>query len=78
MSDRLKVVIASILDILSDDVRDDTSPETLANWDSVKQIDLMLAVEDEFKVRFNDEEIATLASYASIKEALLARGATLT
>jgi acyl carrier protein len=77
MSHRLKIVIASILDIPSEEVGEDSSPETLSNWDSVKQIDLMLGVEDEFRVRFTEEEIATLTSYASIREALLARGAVL-
>ena len=78
MSDRLKLIIATILDIPPADVGDDASPETLASWDSVKQMDLMLAVEDDFGVRFSDDEIATLTTYVAIRDALLTRGETLT
>lgn len=78
MSDRLKLIIATILELPLESVGDDASPATLANWDSVKQMDVMLAVEDEFKVRFDEEEISTLTSYASIRDAIASRGVALT
>jgi acyl carrier protein len=77
MPDRLKTIIASVLDMSPREIGDDASPETLPNWDSVRQMDLMLAVEDEFKLRFSDEEISSLTSYASIRDAILTRGIVL-
>jgi acyl carrier protein len=77
MVDRLKIVIASFLDIDPASVGDDASPETIPSWDSVKQIELMLGVEDEFKIRFTDDEVSNLVSYAAIRDALLSRGQTL-
>ena len=77
MPDRLKNVIAAILDIPTSEIGDDASPETISQWDSVKQMDLMLAIEDEFNIRFNDDEMVTLTSYPAIKDAIVSRGATL-
>ena len=75
MTDRLKAVIASFLDLELGQFEDSASPATISAWDSVKQIDIMLGVEEEFKVRFRDEEIATLTSYVAIRDALRGRGA---
>lgn len=72
MSDRLRAIIASVLDLAPADIGDDASPDTIANWDSVKQMDVMLAVEDEFQVRFEDEQIAQLTSYIAIRDAIAA------
>ena len=74
MSERLKNIIATILEVPVERVTDDASTETLDNWDSVKQMDIMLGTEDEFKVQFKEEEIATLTSYRAIRDALTARG----
>jgi acyl carrier protein len=39
-----------------------SSPDTLETWDSVNHLNLVLAMEQEFKVRFTPEEIEQLAS----------------
>lgn len=72
MSDRLRAVIASVLDLAPTEIGDDASPDTIASWDSVKQMDMMLAVEDEFQIRFEDEQIAKLTSYIAIRDAVAA------
>ena len=74
MERRLKTTIAAVLGLDVDAVGDDASAETIAAWDSVKQMDIVLAVEDEFDVRFSDDVIATLASYALIRDELASLG----
>jgi acyl carrier protein len=74
MERRLKTTIAAVLDIDPGTLGDDASPETIANWDSIKQMDIILAVEDEFDVRFRDETIAELASYVLIRDELALMG----
>ncbi len=74
MERRLKTTIAAVLGLDPDAVKDDASPETIPEWDSVKQMDIVLAVEDEFDVRFNDDVIATLASYVLIRDELASLG----
>ena len=78
MERRLKTTIAAVLGLDPDAVKDDASPETIAEWDSVKQMDIVLAVEDEFDVRFDDNVIATLASYVLIRDELASLGVAAT
>ncbi len=70
MRDDIKKVLASVLGVKPSQVRDDASVTTVQEWDSVKQIKLILALEDRFGVTFEDEEIAELISLDAIERAL--------
>jgi acyl carrier protein len=71
---RLKTTVAAVLDLDPAALGDDASPETIPNWDSIKQMDIILAVEDEFNVRFKDEVFTEISSYALIREELASMG----
>lgn len=42
----------------------------IAEWDSVKHMNVILAVENEFDVEFDDEELANTHSIPSLVEAV--------
>ena len=64
---KLKSVIAAILEIDENSVDQNTSMDNVESWDSIKHMDLILAIEEEFGVSVPDEEAADLTSYALIK-----------
>jgi acyl carrier protein len=51
-------------------VNRDTTPRQFPAWTSMAHLDLMLALEKRFDIMFDAEEIASLASVASILGAL--------
>lgn len=63
----LKSVMATILEVDEGQIGDDTSMDTLEAWDSIKHMDLILAVEEEFGVSVPDEEAADLTSYPLLR-----------
>jgi acyl carrier protein len=65
--DTLKQVIATILKIDTSAVQPDASMDTLPSWDSLRHINLVLALEEEFKVSIPDEDAANITSYQLIK-----------
>ncbi|MEO6430619.1 MAG: acyl carrier protein, partial [Nitrosospira sp.] len=67
---RTRVVMGKVLQIPPQDISVDASRETLAAWDSLKHMNLILALEDEFGVEFNDQEIAGINSLNLLLEAL--------
>jgi len=44
-------------DVLDAQVNADSSPVTIESWDSVRHLDLMMALEAEFAIRFRPVEI---------------------
>lgn len=67
----LKQVMAIILNINPAEITADASMDTIASWDSLRHMNLVLALEDEFQVQIPDEEAANITSYKLIQLVLL-------
>jgi acyl carrier protein len=65
--DRLKGVVGAMLDIDPASVGPDTSTDTVDQWDSVRHMNLIIALEDAFGITIPDEEVASLTSYPIIR-----------
>jgi acyl carrier protein len=70
LRDRCYAVISKVLNVPLAEVDDRTSPETLGSWDSFQHMNLIIALEDEFKVKFTEQEIFEIDSAGSICEIL--------
>lgn len=70
MEQRVREVMAAILGLEEDEIEDDTSPNTVESWDSLKHMNLILALEEEFDVEFSDDQVGELTSYGEIRETL--------
>lgn len=64
---KLKAVMATILEVEPADITEDSSSDTLEQWDSLRHMNLVLALEDEFGVSIPDEEAADITSYKLIR-----------
>ena len=70
MESRLKEVMAAVLEVDESELGDDASVDTISTWDSLHHMNLVLALEDEFGIRFPDEEVANLTSLRVLRDAL--------
>ena len=64
---KLNSVMAAILEVDPSEITEDSSMDTLKSWDSIKHMDLILALEEEFGVSVPDEEAGELTSYKLVK-----------
>ena len=75
MEPKLKRVMADILDIREDEITDDSAINKVKNWDSLKHIQLMLGIEEQFEMSpFSMDEIVEMTSFAKIKQILREKG----
>lgn len=65
--DALKQVMATMLNVDASTINADSSMDNVANWDSLRHMNLVLALEEEFKVTIPDEEAGDITSYKLIK-----------
>jgi len=72
---KLKGVIATVLNIDESRINEDSSIDTIEEWDSLRHMNLVLAIEEEFGVSIPDEEAAEITSYKLIKIVLNELGA---
>lgn len=61
--DKLKEVVATVLNVDVSRINANASSDTIESWDSLRHMNLVLAIEDEFGVSLPDEEAANATSY---------------
>ena len=69
-------IIAQVMNVPVESVKDDSSPDTVETWDSLKHMSLVLTLEEEFDVQFSDEEIVKMLSVGLIIDVLSHKLAT--
>jgi acyl carrier protein len=53
---------------------DDTRFAALADWDSLKHVELIVGIETRFGIQLESEEVARLTSKAGARDVLAAKG----
>ena len=73
----IKKLLSNIFEIKEDKITDEFSMKTVEGWDSLKHMELIVSVEEEFSVRLTADEIVSMIDYRGIKEVLKNRGVKL-
>lgn len=73
-NEQVRQIIADTLFLSMNEVGEDASQETLKNWDSLQQLNLVLALEQSFGVRFKPEEFVGMTSVDKIIDQLKTKG----
>lgn len=63
------VVLTVLTTVLKCEVDNQCSRETYPQWDSLKQIEVIFAIEDELNIQFSEETMSELNSVAQIVDA---------
>ena len=72
--ERVFKIISQLMHVPFEEVNERSSPENLEKWDSFQHINLILALEEEFKIRFTEEEIFRMGDAGVILGALRNKG----
>lgn len=52
---------------------DETSAEDIEDWDSLEQINLVVAIQDTFGIKFNIDEVNAMKNVGEMADAILAK-----
>ncbi len=64
---KIKEVMSAVFEIPIESISDDSSYDNIENWDSLRHLNLILALEEEFEVSIPDEEVGNLVNYKLIE-----------
>lgn len=74
IADRLVTVFQDVFDDETLQLRDETTAADVEDWNSITHIDLIVAIERAFNIRFTTAEITGLKNVGELKD-LIARKA---
>ena len=67
-------LVADTLKVPREEVNLDSGPLTFPEWDSFNHVQLMVAVEDRYKIELDGEQLATMISVGEIARVLRGKG----
>jgi len=70
LADSIRNVMARVFGVELVCIGDNASPGNIEQWDSLRHMNLVLALEDEFNVRFPDDQVEQLISFPLIELSL--------
>lgn len=67
LDERIKDVMADVFGIEAESINEDSSQDNIEQWDSIKTLDLIVSLEEEFGVSIPLEEVGNLTNFKYIK-----------
>lgn len=67
MEEKLKRIMAAVFGVDVSEINENTSPASLDKWDSLRLLNLVAALEEEFEIEFSNEEIAEMLSFKLVR-----------
>lgn len=62
IQDKVCALMAVVLEVNANEIAADSSMDSVAAWDSLKHMKLIMALEQELDIEFDDEEIVDMLS----------------
>lgn len=64
---RIKDVMSAVFEVDADSINEESSQDNIENWESIKTLDLIVALEEEFGVTIPLEEVGNMTNFKYIK-----------
>ena len=70
MEDMVREVMANVFGISPSEITNEASPSDIEQWDSHKHLTLIIVLEEEFGIEFEEHQIAEIMSFKLIINSL--------
>lgn len=66
MENKIKSVMADVFDVSPEEIDENSSADNIENWDSLRHMNLVVALEEEFEIQLNPEDVADMLNFALV------------
>lgn len=77
MTDQLINILADVFSLRKDQITSDLTQDDVGSWDSLKQMDLVMSIEQTYEIQLDIPDIIKMNSVATIIEILKDKGVDL-
>ena len=76
LNEKVFQIISTIMAVPPASVTIEATPKTISQWDSLKHMNLILAIEESFGVSFTDDEVVAIEDARTLIAVLEGKGAS--
>ena len=73
---KVETLLSEVLQMRASEITDDLTMKNVDAWDSLKHMELIVALEQSFEIQLSFDEIVAMQSVSEIKRVLRERGVT--
>ena len=66
IENRIKNVLSAVFDIPVQEINGNSSTDTIDSWDSLKHMNLIITLEEEFNITIPDTEVGNMLTYGLV------------
>jgi acyl carrier protein len=70
MENKIREIMAQVFNVAEVSIDSFSSPDTIESWDSLRHMNLVTALEEEFSIRFTYDQISEMLNFSLIIEVL--------
>lgn len=74
MEQKLKKIMADLFEVKEDEITDESSINNIEKWDSLKHIELIISIEEQFGIVISGDDIVEMTMFTKIKHVLRKEG----
>jgi len=74
VNEKLRKIIADALELSADEINESTAMESVDTWDSLRHMEMVVALEQEYALEFGADEMMEMTSFNEIKRVLGSKG----
>ena len=67
MVEVIKEILADVLELSKEQINETITMENVDTWDSLRHMEIMLAIEGKFGIQFEPDELVDMTTYSDIK-----------
>ena len=68
--ERVYKIISQVFNVPIENINDESSSDDIKTWDSLKHMNMVLSLEEEFNVQFGEEQVLEMLNVGLIIEIL--------
>jgi acyl carrier protein len=68
MEERLKQIMADVFLLDISEINENSSPDSIPQWDSIGHLNLVTAIEEEFGIKIEDDQITQMLNFKLVIE----------
>lgn len=66
-AEKIKKIMSVIFEIPSGEINENSSSDNIENWDSLRHLNMIVALEEEFGVSIPDDEVGNLVNFKLVE-----------
>ena len=68
--DKINLILANTFNISNEEVLKNLGMEDVNNWDSLSHMNLIVCIEDEFKIELTGDDISEMITFDQIRDVI--------